>query len=328
MPKISVIMPAYNAEQYIKEAMDSILNQTYGDFEFIVLNDCSKDSTEQIIASYADDRIVYVKNEQNMGVAATLNKGLSLAKGEYVARMDADDISMPERFALQVAYLDAHPQVAVLAANVELFNEEGPISTGWSTTDPAQMKVDLLFSCGLAHPSVMMRRDVIQSLGGYDLEFEGMEDYELWCRVAEDHGVTALSEVLLRYRIHGAQVTKNPSPKYLQRQRRLKLRQLEQLGVVAEGIGVDIYCAVKRPQTQEEIYQTAQLYQQILEANREKEVYDPALLEGSMRGVILTTAMPLGMAACREISRKTALLDMASVRKQRMKQAVKRLLRK
>ena len=101
MPKISVILPAYNAENYISQAIDSILAQTYGDFEFIILNDCSTDGTERIILSFDDPRIRYVRNEQNLGVAATLNRGLELAAGEYIARMDADDISLPERFFRQ-----------------------------------------------------------------------------------------------------------------------------------------------------------------------------------------------------------------------------------
>ena len=328
MPKISVIMPAYNAEKYIKEAMDSILNQTYGDFEFIVLNDCSRDRTEEIILSYEDDRIVYVKNEQNMGVAATLNKGLGLAKGDYIARMDADDISMPERFAQQVAALDANPKLAVLGTNTEIFNENGTICTGWSATNPDQMKVDLLFSCGLAHPSVMMRRQVIQAMGGYDLEFEGMEDYDLWCRVAEEHDVSTLPQILFRYRVHGAQVTKNPSEKYMQRLRSLKLRQLAQLGISPDSAGVDRFCAGKRPENEEQILGTAQLYSRMLAANGAKGYYQPVLLERVLRGVILSAAMALGNEACKRIAGKTELLDMATVRKTRFKQTIKGLLKK
>ena len=113
MPKISVIMPAYNAERYIREAIDSILRQTWSDFELIIIDDGSTDSTAAIIAGYTDNRIRFCPNAQNMGVAATLNRGLELACGAYVARMDADDISLPERFAKQAAYLDAHPNVTV-----------------------------------------------------------------------------------------------------------------------------------------------------------------------------------------------------------------------
>lgn len=328
VPRISVIMPAYNAEKYIKEAIDSVLLQTYRDFELIILNDCSKDSTERIIQSYEDDRIVYLKNEVNMGVAATLNRGLATAKGEYIARMDSDDISLPERFERQVTYLDANPCVAVLGTNSETFDENGPLYTGWSATDPAQMKVDLLFSCGLAHPSVMMRREVVCGLGGYDLEFEGMEDYDLWCRVAESYEVTTLADILFRYRVHSGQVTKNPSQKYMERLRRLKLRQLGQLGISSNSIGAELFCQGKHPKTKEEISATAAFYSEILAANREKQCYDPIMLERSFRSVILSAALPLGTAVCKELAGQTVLLDMASVRKSRLKQVMKRLLGK
>jgi glycosyltransferase involved in cell wall biosynthesis len=109
MPKISVIMPTYNAEKYLREAMDSILAQSFKDFELIVINDCSADGTEQIVLSYQDPRIVYLKNEKNLGVAGTLNRGLQVANGKYIARMDSDDRSVPERFEKQLAYLEENP---------------------------------------------------------------------------------------------------------------------------------------------------------------------------------------------------------------------------
>ena len=230
MPKISVIMPAYNAEKYIAQAIESILGQTFGDFELIVLNDCSKDKTGEIIASFADQRIVCVNNEENMGVARTLNKGLKIARGEYIARMDADDISLPERLEKQAAFLDTNEAAAVVGSAVERFDETGSLGKRVFAADPRQMDIEMLFACGLAHPSVMMRRTLVTGLGGYDADYEGLEDYELWWRVSRSHQVTALPEVLLRYRIHSAQVTKNPSEKYIKRHRALKQRQLEALG--------------------------------------------------------------------------------------------------
>lgn len=106
MPKISVVMPAYNAEKYIGKSIDSILNQTYGDFEFIIINDGSKDSTKEIILSYSDNRIVYLENEINSGIVVTLNKGLEYATGEYIARMDADDIAVAERLEKQIEFME------------------------------------------------------------------------------------------------------------------------------------------------------------------------------------------------------------------------------
>ena len=121
MPKISVIMPARNAEQYIREAIDSILGQTFADFEFLILDDGSTDATAEIVQCCRDERIRFCPNGRNMGVAATLNRGLALAGGEYIARMDADDISLPKRFEKQAAYLNAHRDVAVLGSDLELF---------------------------------------------------------------------------------------------------------------------------------------------------------------------------------------------------------------
>ena len=114
-------MPAYNAEKYINEAIDSILAQTFTDFEFIIIDDGSTDSTCAIVESYSDSRIRFFKNEHNLGVAATLNRGLDLARGEYIARMDADDISLPTRFEKQAAYMDSHPDVVVCGTGVECF---------------------------------------------------------------------------------------------------------------------------------------------------------------------------------------------------------------
>lgn len=303
MPKISVIMPAYNAEKYIGEAIDSILSQTFEDFEFIILNDCSKDRTEEIILSYGDPRIVYLKNEQNLGVAATLNKGLANAKGEYIARMDADDISLPERFEKQVTYLDANDDIAVLGTNLECFNEYGTISTGWSVSEPEQMKVDMFFSCGLAHPSVMMRTDVIRSLGGYDLAFNGLEDYELWCRVLENHKITTLPDILLRYRIHGSQVTQNPSPRHREQMRALKTRQIRQLGLEPnQAVAFFLFCEEGKPDTAEAIKALDAFFVLADKANAEKHLFDAEKLRASFRSVILSSAVALPSHARKELA--------------------------
>ena len=296
MPKVSVILPAYNAEKYIKEAVDSILGQTFTDFELIIINDCSKDSTEQILLSYTDPRLVYVKNEQNLGVAGTLNKGLSLAKGTYIARMDADDISLPQRFEKQVAYLDAHEKVAVLGTAVELFGEGMPPQVRQFSQVPEQMKVDLFFSCGLAHPSIMMRTEVIRKLGGYDMAFEGLEDYELWCRVAREHQVTTLPEVLFRYRVHPGQVTKNPSEEYLTRMRKLKKRQLEELGMETGGEMEEIYvryCLGEQFSDAGDVQSFCAFLETVLDANAAAHCYDERMLHSIFQTVAVNLAMRL-----------------------------------
>lgn len=321
MPKISVIMPAYNAEKYIAEAIESILGQTFGDFEFIILNDCSTDRTEEIIRSYTDSRIVYLKNEQNMGVAATLNRGLSVAKGEYIARMDADDISLPERFEKQVAFLDKDPAVAVLGTGLERFDASGSLGILQPATDPEQMHIDLLFSCGLAHPSVMMRASAVRELGGYDLAFEGLEDYELWCRVARKYQVTTLPEVLLRYRIHSAQVTKKPSEAYFARLRRLKEKQLQWLNLPTQGAKAECYFAFCCSE-QVDFWLLTEFFRDVINADTD---YDPELLKRNVQGIL--TGLAAKLPFCQRVQvGKTRLITPLAVSAHRGKFAVKRLL--
>ena len=206
MPKISVIMPAYNAEKYIAEAIDSILGQTFGDFEFIILNDCSTDRTEEIILSYEDPRIVYLKNEQNMGVAATLNRGLAVAKGEYIARMDADDISQPYRLEKQAAFLDSFLEVICCGSAVEKFGLTHGLCA-YPNSDK-KIKTALLLSCPFAHPTVMLRANILHTHKiTYDSAFEKVEDYQLWTVLAEYGAFHNLHDPLVQYRIHSNQVS-------------------------------------------------------------------------------------------------------------------------
>ena len=325
MKLVSVIMPAYNAEKYIAQAIESVLGQTFDDFEFIIINDCSRDRTEEIILSYNDPRIVYLKNEENLGVAATLNKGLAAAKGEYIARMDADDISLPERLAKQVAYLDANEEIAVLGTNVESFNELGTISTGWSALNPEQMKVDLLFACGLAHPSVMMRAEVIRELGGYDVEFNGLEDYELWCRVLENHKITTLPDILLRYRIHGSQVTQNPSQRYLALLRALKTRQIQQLGLEPAEEFLR-YCECGKLDDPEKLRALDEFFSQVDVANSEKHIYDAEKLRASFRSVIMTSTTKLQKTKQKELAANCHYINKHDLFVRQLKQSIKNIL--
>ncbi len=209
MPKISVVMPVYNGEKYLRETIDSILNQTFADFEFIIINDASKDSTEEIIKSYEDDRIVYLINEQNLGVAGTLNRGLDAAKGEYIARIDADDIAMPQRFEKQVAFMDAHPDVGLCGSCVRIFEEDGAERDFIYSEHDGALRVDMLFNCPFAHPSIMLRKSILDKHNlFYNTKYEKAEDYRMWydmMKVSKGHN---LQEPLLRYRHHQGQVTK------------------------------------------------------------------------------------------------------------------------
>lgn len=228
MPEISVIMPVHNGEKYLREAIKSVLTQTFSDFELIIIDDGSTDFTADIIKSIDDNRIVYLKNNQNIGISDTLNKGILESKGKYIARMDADDISLPTRFEKQIDFLKANPEVSVLGCAVEIFGEglKSYVRTFSESSD--KIKVDMLFSTPFAHPSLMFRRDVFnQDL--YDGNFNGLEDYELWIRLSKKHNMATLSETLFKYRIHLSQVTQNPTEKYISRLRQLKKQQMDSI---------------------------------------------------------------------------------------------------
>lgn len=229
--KISVIMPVYNGEKYLREAIDSILNQTFSDFEFIIINDCSSDSTEDIIKSYEDSRIVYIKNEENLGVAGTLNKGLELAKGEFIARMDADDISLPTRFEKQLKFMEDSPEVGVLGSNAVVFSETSEIITDFPEAE-SEFIFNLFFSSQIIHPSVMARRKLIDDgLYKYNPRWEGREDYALWLYLVNHTKLANFKEPLLKYRVHNLQVTQNRNENTLHEHSILKHEFLNRMGI-------------------------------------------------------------------------------------------------
>ncbi len=206
MPKISVIMPVYNGERYLKEAIDSILCQSFRDFEFIIIDDGSKDSSADIVKGYTDERIRFYQNESNMGVARTLNKGIELARGEFIARMDCDDISKPLRFERQLYFLQRHSRVGVVGSGTEIFGEDIKAQITIPNRRAEEYKATLFFSTCIAHPAAMIRREALGDIR-YEPEYEGLEDYVLWWRISEKWDIYSLKEVLFCYRKHKNQVT-------------------------------------------------------------------------------------------------------------------------
>jgi glycosyltransferase involved in cell wall biosynthesis len=207
--KLSVLMSAYNGGRLIHSAIESVLNQTFGDFELLIVDDGSTDSTADIIRTYLDPRIRCVRNALNIGLTRSLQVGLSLTQAEYVARLDADDICLPNRLAYQVSYLDTHPQIAVLGSAYEVINETGSLlQTCYPPTSPPAIAWRLLFSNPLAHSSVMFRRDVIVNLGGYNENIRYAQDYNLWSRVSmAGYGIAQLEVPLIRLREHPSRIS-------------------------------------------------------------------------------------------------------------------------
>lgn len=200
-PKVTVLMPVYNGEKYLREAMDSILQQTFTDFEFLIINDGSTDKSVEIIESYHDERIRLIHNDGNIKLIATLNKGLDLARGEYIARMDCDDISLPKRLKKQVEFMDEHLDVGICGTWVETIGEiEGVI---WRYNQNADyLRCQLFFDSPLAHPSVIMRmKSLKQHHLRYSTEYIHVEDWFLWQTSSNYFKLSNIPEVLLHYRI-------------------------------------------------------------------------------------------------------------------------------
>lgn len=214
LPLISVIMPCYNREKYVVEAIESILNQTYTNFEFIIIDDCSTDNTFEIVKEYAkkDNRILALKNDKNYCYVHSLNKGIEIAKGKYIARMDDDDISLPERFEKQVEFLEKNEDIIVLGTFIEIFSDDMKKYNSWiEETETEVLKILINFFNPICHPSVMIRKSFLEEKKlNYSKEFEFSEEYYLWNQIIEKGGKIAnLPDILLKYRRHYKRISEN-----------------------------------------------------------------------------------------------------------------------
>lgn len=212
MPKISVIMPVYNTkEAHLRCAIESILNQTFGNFEFLIVDDGSQNNVQEVIDSYNDARITLFDNKKNKGLIYSLNRALDEANGEYIARMDSDDESLPERFEMQVKYLDEHPEISLIGSSIQYFDNSTRVFEAPEGSD--EIKFLMLKENVIAHPTVMFRKSDFNDLR-YDEKFKHAEDYELWVRaLLRGLKFENLPKVLLNYRIHKGQVGSNYNKK-------------------------------------------------------------------------------------------------------------------
>jgi len=204
-PKISVIMPVYNAEKYIGEAIESIRNQTFANFEFIIIYDLSFDNSLKIINNYSDSRIRIIENKKRIGLVKSLNKAVKCARGEYIARQDADDISLPDRLELQLEFLEKHPKVALIGTGIYVIDKNGDV-TEKRIMHPNPKK-SLLKGNRFIHGSVMFRKAVIDEFGAYNELFKNSEDYELWLRLSQKYEINNLALPLYKLRAHSSSIS-------------------------------------------------------------------------------------------------------------------------
>lgn len=199
-PLLTVLMPVHNAEKHLKQAIDSILAQSFTAFEFIIIDDASSDSSPAIIQQYNDPRIRYIRNEKNLGISATLNLGIQQSSAELIARMDADDISYPERLQKQFEYFNLHPACALLSCWARVIAEDGQeIRT--EKYNSRFYYYNLTFECWMYHPTVVFRKSAVMDVGMYSVPYA--EDYELFWQLLRKYKIDNLPEVLLDYRVTG-----------------------------------------------------------------------------------------------------------------------------
>ena len=204
-PKVSVVMSVFDGEAYLAEAIDSILHQTFEDFEFIIVNDGSRDASSEIIQEYAeqDTRIQVISMNQNVGLSRALNMGIEQAQGQYIARMDSDDNSLPSRLQQQVNYLDNHPEVGVLGSRMQVVDEsKRPLFTFDVPLEHSMIVWNLFFGWTFAHPSIIIRSDELAQVGRYDETITVAQDVDLWSRLVGQTRFANLPDELLLYRSH------------------------------------------------------------------------------------------------------------------------------
>ncbi len=205
-PRITVLMSVFNGEPYISESVRSILNQTFTDFEFLIIDDGSTDGTSKILERFSEnDSRIRVLRQNNQGLIASLNLGLSLARGQFIARMDADDISLPRRLFEQVIYLEANPSIGLVGGQVAVIDESGSSHALKRLKFPTSARAarkKLHFGSPVAHPACMFRTRLAKSSGGYRSYFTHCEDYDLWLRISEKTETSNLKNTVLLYRVH------------------------------------------------------------------------------------------------------------------------------
>lgn len=277
-PQITVLMPTYKGAKYLRETIDSVLDQTFKDFEFLIINDCSPDDSEDIIKSYKDSRIRYIKNPHNLGISGSSNYGISIAQGSYIARQDHDDISHPDRLEKQFNYLETHPEIGICGTGYHVFGRKNK-----KVFHPKQdelIKTYLLFKCSVAHQTTMMRRDLFQNNGlTYDASFVSSNDRKLWidaCSLTKFHNIP---EILLEYRMYKGMTSKTKRNIVLEEGRRLRdifYQKLDlQLSTDDKSI-IDTYLMQGRAHITDKncLIKIEHLLQSFINANQKTHIFD------------------------------------------------------
>ena len=235
-PSLSVLMPVFNSERFVAEAIGSILSQSFKDFEFLILDDASTDKSFGIIKDFGkkDLRIKVFQNEKNLGVVESRNKLINLSKGKYIAWLDSDDIALKNRFEVQIKFLEEHPEIGMVGAYPIIIDENSK-KTGqwWFETNPQKLKIELFFHSPFLSSSVMIRKSCLPQ-NFYDSKFPVAEDFDLYSKISEHSDAANISEFLVKYRINSKGLSKSNTEKMEQLAVQVIKEHAERLGIKLE----------------------------------------------------------------------------------------------
>ncbi len=271
-PSVTVLMPVFNAAAYVLEAINSILNQTHTDFELLIINDGSTDNSVSIIESIKDERLQLVHNEKNIGLIETLNKGFALAKGKYIARMDADDVAYPERISIQFRYLETHPDCDIYGSAYQEFYENKVGKTVKFSDNHELLKTVLFFNSCLSHPTVMIRKSLlIDNHITYSRDFNHAEDYALWVQLVDKTRFSNCQKALLKYRVHASQVSQHFQIQQQQNADKIRFIMLNKIGIEANAEEQTLHQKISKGLKFSETKELMQLeawFKKLIEANQ------------------------------------------------------------
>ena len=286
MTNITVLLPVYNGEEFLHGTMQSILNQTYQDFEFLIVDDGSTDSSQAIVRNCDDPRIRLLVNRERLKLSGALNRGMKEAKGKYIARMDADDIALPDRLQRQFEYMERHPEIGMCGTGIEIFGSVKKRNDIYPKT-VEDIKAYALFDCPFCHPTVMMRKKLfVEHDLWYDGSYYPTEDYELWARSISLFPTMNLDEVLLRYRVHDGSMTGSDWDAMDQQALRIIRGLLRKLEIECSEEELALHRNIGRGRSCQcsfaEILQADVWLQKLLEINCQKKIYEGQALSAML----------------------------------------------
>lgn len=287
---VSVVMAVYNGETYLQQSIDTVLGQTYQNFEFIIVDDCSNDRTNEILHQMKDERIIIIRNETNLGLGGSLNRAVKQAKGKYILRMDADDLCFKNRFEVQIACMEKHPNI-YMAFHDMIWFQEGKCLRMLDTNDyaPEYLKATLLFYNTVLHPCVIFRREVFEEFS-YPAQFTVAEDIGLWVQIMRKYDIVRFSGNLMLYRIHPGQVGKTATSLQRSQNKEVKIPLLTEIfGTVSEH-EIELHNQISFKQLPVDEKEAFIYLKQLIKANKKTRVCSPYHLKQIAIRMYLTLA--------------------------------------